>query len=223
MEPIDVPNASRKSKEDKRSASVKEEEEKHVDFEEDVEDKGNEIEKGNINELRKRTDSADKREIQKAMEAFPTYGKPKDENRDRRSSSIVMSKMVLNDPASTLRSTTKAQAKLGYTQTSAMLTWQNISCDNDNDIRLFPTCGYVKPGQMLCVLGGGDTSGIADLFRILRDPSRIYRSKDNGTYVAHGDILLNGLPPGKFYKRFVLPLLSVQSVFIAAICGGRKK
>ena len=211
MEPIDVPNASRKSKEERQSnASLKEEEEKHVHFAEDVENTGNEIEKGNINELReKRTESE---EMMLQMEkALPSYGKPKERDRVR-SSSLVMSKMILNDPSSTLRSTTKAQAKLGYTQTCAMLTWQNISCDNDNDIRLFPTCGYVKPGEMLCVLGGGDNSGIADLFRILRDPSRIYRSKDNGTYVAHGDILLNGLPPGKFYKRFVCALFCIFCV-----------
>ena len=204
MEPIKVPKVSRKSKEQKSEPiATEQDEEKHIHFEQ--EEIGN-TEKGNINELRnQRTESADKKEMEKALSAFPSYGKKKENrNRDSRSSSIVMSKMVLNDPSSTLRSTTRAQAKLGYTQTSAMLTWQNISCDNDNDIRLFPTCGYVKPGQMLCVLGGGDNAGIADLFRILRNPSRIYNSKDKGTYVAHGDILLNGLPPGKFYKRFVL-------------------
>ena len=167
-----------------------------TDKEEKV-DNAVETEKGSINDLKQqRTASED---AQGWMDQFrPIHDKNKEKKNTRDA------QLVLNDPSSTLRSTTKAQAKLGYTQTSAMLTWQNISCDNDNDIILFPVCGYVKPKQMLCVLGGGDDSGIPELFRILRDPSRIYKSKEHGTYVAHGDILLNGLPPGKFYNRYVI-------------------
>ena len=122
--------------------------------------------------------------------------------------SMAISHLILSDPTATLRSTTRAQAHLGYSQGSATLTWQNISCDNDNKIRLFPVCGYIKPKQMLCVLGGGDKSGIADLFRVLKNPSDIYKDKDKGEYVAHGDILLNGLPPGKFYKRYAISSLA---------------
>ena len=146
------------------------------------------------------------------LSVFPSY-QEKSQNNNKRANSVMKSKLILDDPTSTLRSTTKAQARLGYTQTSAMLTWQNISCDSDKDIKLFPVSGYIKPGQMLCVLGGGDNSGIPELFRILRNPSRIYNTL-HGTYTAHGDILLNGLPPGKFYTRFVLrSFLFLISIF----------
>ena len=142
-------------------------------------------------------------EMEAALQQFPSY-KVKDSHTARHRSSIVEAQQHLGDPTATLRTTTRAQAKLGYTQTSATLTWQNISCDNDSSIKLFPLCGYVKPRQMLCILGGGDQSGVPELFRILRDPcNTIYNSKDKGTYVAHGECLLNGLPPGKFYKRYV--------------------
>ena len=195
MEPIRV--SSEKEVKSRKSEECK----LQIENEINQNNNNNQTEHGSINELKRkhRTASEEQREFEQVLDGFRNAKNKKQE----RETTIAISKLVLDDPSSTLRSTTRAQAKLGYTQTSAMLTWQNISCDNDNDIRLFPTCGYVKPGQMLCVLGGGDNAGIADLFRILRDPSRIYNSKDHGTYVAHGDILLNGLPPGKFYKRFV--------------------
>lgn len=172
-------------------------------------------ERGSIIELRhqniSKSKSAEQREMEEALSKFPTIRENQNQKRKKRKASLFNSAKIMDDPDSTIRATTRAQAKLGYTQTSATLTWQNISCDNDSTIRLFPTCGYIKPGQMLCVLGGGDDSGIPDLFRILKDPQSIYGGKEKGKYVAHGDILLNGLPPGKFYKRFVS--ISIESVF----------
>ena len=152
---------------------------------------------------RSRRQSLENEEVAEAiLSQFPKSRTLRRLQKAARTSTVAMSRLILNDPTSTLRATTKAQAKLGYSQGSATLTWQNISCDNDNKIRLFPICGYIKPKQMLCLLGGGDESGIPDLFRILKDPSNLYERHD-GALHGHGDILLNGLPPGKFYSRYV--------------------
>ena len=150
------------------------------------------------------SDDTELSNFKKALHQFPSYG----QNNDiRRSSSLTVQESlnVLNDQNATIRITTKAQAKLGYTQTSAVLSWNNISFETKRGIKLFPVSGYVKPGEMLCFLGGGDQSGIKEVFRILKNPfgSKHTRYGKYGSGTAHGDILLNGLPPGKFYKRTV--------------------
>lgn len=143
--------------------------------------------------------------FEKALHKFPSYNNNNSIN-PRDSLTTKEASRVLNNPEATIRITTKAQAKLGYTQTSAVLSWNNISFESKNNIKLFPVSGFVKPNQMLCFIGGGDDSGIKEVFQILRNPFNNMNTKHTGKYgrgTAHGDILLNGLPPGKFYTRTV--------------------
>ena len=109
----------------------------------------------------------------------------------------VMSRIILDDPSSTLRAKTKAQVKLGYTQTNATLTWQNLRFEGQEGVELYPLSGYIKPKQMLCFLGGGDFSGINHAFNLIKDPIKNLHSSTT----ANGEILMNGIIPGKFYGR----------------------
>eukprot|EP01084_Bolivina_argentea_P166486 289025_1 len=149
-------------------------------------------------------DGPNQNAMEQALTQFPTYDENKSASTDLNKGASLehAHEILLNDDA-TLGGVTKAQTRLNYTQHSATLTWQNVSCGNYINTALFPVCGFIKPGQMLCILGGGDDSGIDHLFRILRDPTHIYKTKDKYDYIVQGNILLNSLPPGKFYKRTV--------------------
>ena len=72
---------------------------------------------------------------------------------------------------------------------------------------------------MLCILGGGDFSGVDYLFRMLHNPSKNLHNNE----AANGQILLNGMIPGKFYPRTLsyipktdnhLPTLTVKETLI---------
>lgn len=84
-------------------------------------------------------------------------------------------------------------------QAGATLCWRNICYQAGDEMVLAPTSGILQRGEMVCVLSG-PSSGTRQMLDILSGRSKT--AEQNQIY-SRGEILLNRLPPGPFYKRTV--------------------
>jgi len=106
-----------------------------------------------------------------------------------------------------LQSHVAKQQKALLSQTGATLHWRNISYQKGEEIVLFPASGYLQSGEMLGVMGGPN-SGVKELLEILT--KRAKPTQESQIY-APGNLLLNRLPPGKFFKRTVAYIPSTDN------------
>merc|ERR1719461_13542 len=84
-------------------------------------------------------------------------------------------------------------------QSGATLCWRNICYQRGDEMVLAPTSGILQRGEMVCVLSG-PSSGSRQMLDILS--GRAETAEQSHIY-SRGEILLNRLPPGPFYKRTV--------------------
>merc|ERR1719461_1235864 len=84
-------------------------------------------------------------------------------------------------------------------QSGATLCWRNICYQRGDEMVLAPTSGILQRGEMVCVLSG-PSSGTRQMLDILSGRSK---TAEQSHIYSRGEILLNRLPPGPFYKRTV--------------------
>jgi len=84
-------------------------------------------------------------------------------------------------------------------QSGATLCWRNICYQQSDEMVLAPTSGILQRGEMVCVLSG-PSSGTRQMLDILSGRSK---TAEQSHIYSRGEILLNRLPPGPFYKRTV--------------------
>ncbi len=75
---------------------------------------------------------------------------------------------------------------------SVTITFRNLFYKKNGQMRLQGVSGYMKPKQMVCVLGGTD-SGITSLLMVLS-------GRQQGGFVT-GELLVNGSPPDNLMQR----------------------
>jgi len=97
--------------------------------------------------------------------------------------------------ATITRKTIAAQLK-GFGMTKGNLCWRNL-CLVTDQMKFYNVSGYVRPDEMLCVMGGPD-SGVIDLLKVLSKKTEAGPNVD-----VYGEMLLNGNFPGEKYKRIV--------------------
>jgi len=84
-------------------------------------------------------------------------------------------------------------------QSGATLCWRNICYQREDEMVLAPTSGLLQRGEMICILAGPN-SGSREMLDILSGRSK---TAEHSQIYSRGEILLNRLPPGPFYKRTV--------------------
>jgi len=92
----------------------------------------------------------------------------------------------------------RQEKNMGLLNSQCTLHWTGVFYQRKGYLRLKPCSGYVKPTELLGILGGAD-SGAKELMEIISqriDPSV------TDVYLQ-GHVLLNKLPPGRLFRRFV--------------------
>jgi len=116
----------------------------------------------------------------------PAYGKSKS------TSKVALTSVAVQDQFM------RQEKNMGLMNSQCSLHWTGVFYQRKGHLRLKPCSGYVKPKQLLGILGGAD-SGAKELMEIISqriDPSV------TDVYLQ-GHVLLNKLPPGRLFRRFV--------------------
>jgi len=117
---------------------------------------------------------------------------PSNSKKAKSSSKIPLSSVAVQDQFM------RREKNMGLLQSQCSLHWTGVFYQRKGHLRLKPCSGYVKPKELLGILGGAD-SGAKELMEIISqriDPSV------TDVYLQ-GHVLLNKLPPGRLFRRFV--------------------